>query len=123
MAGEYGSGPMTTRLVRFEIDPATSLLRTDEAGTSRPLMLEERGIGHTQGATVVGGRWYLTTSAGRYRLGSVWAGTPGDLRRFRFATPVGVEDITYWPSTDELWSLSEYPNHRYVFAMPRTHVT
>ena len=121
VAGEYGSGPMTTRLVRYEIDPETSLLRTDEAGASRPLMLEERGIGHTQGATVVGGRWYLTTSAGRYRLGSVWAGTPGDLHRFRFATPVGVEDVTYWPSTDELWSLSEYPNHRYVFAMPRSH--
>jgi hypothetical protein len=121
VAGEYGSGSMTTRLVRYEIDPATSLLRTDDAGTSRPLVLEERGIGHTQGATVVGGRWYLTTSAGRYRLGSVWTGTPGDLRRSRFAVPVGVEDITYWPSTDQLWSLSEYPNHRYVFAMDRSY--
>jgi hypothetical protein len=121
VAGEYGTTGMTTRLVRYEIDPATSLLRTDEAGTSRPLMLDERGIGHTQGATVVGGRWYLTTSAGRYRLGSVWTGTPGDLRRNRFAVPVGVEDITYWPSTDELWSLSEYPGHRYVFAMDRAY--
>ena len=120
VAGEYGSGPMTTRLVRYEIDPATSLLRTDAAGTSRPLLLEERGIGHTQGATVVDGVWYLTTSAGRYRLGSVWTGTPGDLRRTRFAVPVGVEDIAYWPSTDQLWSLSEYPHHRYVFAMDRS---
>ena len=121
VAGEYGSGSMTTRLVRYEIDPSTSLLRTDEAGTSRPLTLEERGIGHTQGATTVNGRWYLTTSAGRYRLGSVWTGTPGDLKRSRFAVPVGVEDITYWPSTDQLWSLSEYPGHRYVFAMNRSY--
>jgi hypothetical protein len=121
VAGEYGSGTMTTRLVRYEIDPGTSLLRTDEAGTSRPLTLEERGIGHTQGATTVGGRWYLTTSAGRYRLGSVWTGTPGDLKRSRFAVPVGVEDVTYWPSTDQLWSLSEYPGHRYVFAMDRSY--
>jgi hypothetical protein len=121
VAGEYGAGAMTTRLVRYAIDPATSLPRTDEAGTARPLTVEDRGIGHTQGATVVQGRWYLTTSAGRYRLGSVWTGTPGDLRRSRFAVPVGVEDISYWPATDELWSLSEYPNHRYVFAMDRSY--
>jgi hypothetical protein len=121
VAGEYGRGSMTTRLVRYEVDPATSLLRTDEAGTSRPLALDERGIGHMQGATVVGGRWYVTTSAGRYLLGSVWTGTPGDLRRSRFAIPVGPEDITYWPSRDELWSLSEYPGHRYVFAMNRAY--
>ncbi len=82
--------------------------------------IEDRGIGHTQGAVVVGGRWYLTTSAGQHRLGSVWSGTPGDLVRHRFAMPVGPEDITYWPSTDQLWSLSEYPGHRYVFAMDRS---
>ncbi len=121
VAGEYGRGSMTTRLARYEIDPATGLLRTDDVGTARPLALEERGIGHTQGAVVVGGRWYLTTSAGQYRLGSVWTGTPGDLVRHRFAVPVGPEDITYWPSTDQLWSLSEYPGHRYVFAMDRSH--
>jgi hypothetical protein len=120
VAGEYGSGRMTTRLVRFEIDSSTGLLRTDEAGRSLPLALDEEGVGHMQGATVVGGRWFLTTSAGRYRLGSVWTGTPGALRRHRFATPVGVEDLAYWPATDELWSLSEYPGHRYVFAMPRS---
>lgn len=119
VAGEYGRDGMTTRLARYEIDPATGLLSDDDEGAARPLLLEERGIGHMQGAVVVGGRWYLTTSAGQYRLGSIWSGTPGDLRRHRFAIPVGPEDITYWPSSDELWSLSEYPGHRYVFAMAR----
>ncbi len=123
VAGEYGAGTMSTRLVRFDLDPTSGLLRDDGEAVSRPLLLDDRGIGHTQGATVVGGRWYLTTSAGQYRLGSVWSGAPGDLRRWRFATPVGVEDIAYWPSTDQLWSLSEYPGHRYVFAMNRSHFT
>ena len=123
VAGEYGRGRMTTRLVRFEIDARSGLLRTDEQGTSRPLLLDERGVGHMQGAAVVDGRWYVTTSAGRYGLGSVWSGTPGDLRRHRFALPAGPEDLTYWPSRDELWSLSEYPRHRYVFAMDRRHFT
>ncbi len=121
VAGEYGRGSMTTRLVRYEIDPGSALLTADDDGTARPLVLEERGVGHTQGAVVVE-RPVVPDhqSAGPYRLGSVWAGTPGDLVRHRFALPVGPEDITYWPSTDELWSLSEYPRHRYVFAMPRS---
>jgi hypothetical protein len=119
VAGEYGRDAMTTRLARYEIDPETDLLRAEADGSARPLLIDERGIGHMQGAVVVDGRWYLTTSAGRYRLGSVWSGVPGALRRHRFAIPVGPEDITYWPSTDELWSLSEYPGHRYVFAMRR----
>lgn len=120
VAGEYGTGAMTTRLARYEMDPVSGLLRADDDGTARPLLIEDRGIGHTQGAVVVGGRWYLTTSAGQHRLGSVWSGTPGELVRHRFAMPVGPEDITYWPSTDQLWSLSEYPGHRYVFAMDRS---
>ncbi|HEX4977971.1 MAG TPA: hypothetical protein VFV40_08910 [Nocardioides sp.] len=118
VAGEYGKGDMTTRLLRFDLDPRTGLLRTEDDVTSRPLALDA-GIGHMQGATVVDGRWYVTTSAGPFRLGSVWSGTPGDLRRHRFAMPVGPEDISYRRSTDELWSLSEYPGHRYVFAMDR----
>ncbi len=119
VAGEYGRGTMTTRLLRFALDPRTGLLRTDDEVVSRPVALDA-GIGHMQGATVVDGRWYVTTSAGRFRLGSVWTGTPGDLRRHRFAMPVGPEDIAYRPATDQLWSLSEYPGHRYVFAMDRS---
>ena len=118
VAGEYGKGAMTTRLLRFALDARTGLPRTDDEVTARPLALDA-GIGHMQGATVVDGRWYVTTSAGPLRLGSVWTGTPGDLRRHRFAMPVGPEDIAYRRSREELWSLSEYPGHRYVFAMDR----
>ncbi len=120
VAGEYGKGEMTTRLLRFALDARSGLLRTDDDVTSRPLALDA-GIGHMQGATVVDGRWYVTTSAGPFRLGSVWSGTPGKLTRHRFAMPVGPEDVAYRRSTDELWSLSEYPGHRYVFAMDRAH--
>ena len=119
VAGEYGRGSMTTRLVRYDIDPTTSLLRTDESGISRPLTVHESGVNHTQGAVLAAGHCYLSTSHGRFMLGSIWSGTPGRLQRHRFAMPVGPEDLTYWPSRDELWSLSEHPGHRYVFAMSR----
>jgi len=117
VAGEYGRDPMTTRLVRYPLDPGTDLLHT-VGGRAVPLELEE-GVFGMQGAAVVDGRWYVTTSRGRFRLGSLWTGRPGDLKEHRWQLPVGPEDITYWPRYDELWSLSEYPWARYVYAMPR----
>lgn len=119
VAGEYGRSDMTSRLVRYEIDPASSLLSAAADGRSLPLALEAGGVPGMQGATVVDGTWFVTTSQGRYRLGSVWVGRPGGLREHRWQLPVGPEDITYWPSRDQLWSLSEYPGARYVYAMPR----
>jgi hypothetical protein len=119
VAGEYGRDGMTTRLVRYDVDPSTSLLRAEDDGRSLPTMLHDGGVPGMQGATVVDGTWFVTTSRGRYRLGSVWVGRPGQLREHRCQLPVGPEDIAYWPSRDQLWSLSEYPGARYVFAMPR----
>lgn len=124
VAGEYGRERMTTRLLRFEIDPGSRLLTADppdsgDGAVSRPLELHDHGVGQMQGAVVAHGRWYVTTSAGRCRRGSLWTGRPGALVRHRAVLPVGPEDITYWRSTDELWSLTEYPRRRYVFAMPR----
>lgn len=119
VAGEYGRDERTTRLVDFAIDPASSLLRVSEEGHALPLSLSAEGVEGMQGATVVDGRWYVTTSAGQYLRGSLYVGRPGAFRRLARVLPVGVEDIAYWPSRDELWSLSEYPGHRYVFAMDR----
>lgn len=119
VAGEYGVGEMTRRLVRFPLDPETSHLAAHEDGTSRPVWLDERGLGHMQGAAVVRDTYYVTSSRGRYRLGKMYVGEPGAFRSFPRTLPVGPEDISYWPSTDLLWSLTEYPGHRFVFAMKR----
>ena len=117
VAGEYGRDDMTTRLVRYQIDPSSSLLRTDGDGRCVPVALDT-GVEGMQGATVVRGTWFVTTSRGSTRRGSLWVGRPGRLREHRSQLPVGPEDLTYWPSRDQLWSLSEYPGKRYVFAMP-----
>lgn len=123
VAGEYGKGAMTTRLVRYALDPRTCFLAAGQDGRTLPLDLEEQGVGHMQGATVVGGVWYLTSSRGRWRLGSVHVGRPGDFAEHRQAVPTGPEDITYWPEQDSFWSLSEYPGRRWVFRMPRGYFT
>ncbi len=119
VAGEYGVGEMTRRLLRYPLDPTTFHLTTHEDGSARPVDLDEGGVAHMQGAVVVRRTYYVTSSRGRYRLGKLHVGRPGAFRTISRALPVGPEDITYWPSSDLLWSLSEYPGHRYVFAIAR----
>ena len=119
LAGEYGRGQMTRRLVRFPLDPATHHLAAHEDGTSRPAWLDERGLGHMQGAALVGDTYVVTCSRGRHRLGDLCVGEPGSFRTYARALPVGPEDISYWPSTDRFWSLTEYPGQRFVFSVDR----
>jgi hypothetical protein len=119
VAGEYGRADMTHRLVRFPLDPETFHLATDDHGTSRPVWLDERGMGHMQGAAVVHDTYYVTASRGPLRLGKMYVGRPGAFRSFPRTLPVGPEDISYWPSTDLLWSLTEHPGKRFVFCLRR----
>ena len=117
VAGEYSrTGP--TRLARFDLDATSGLLAAPD-GRAAPRELEQ-GVAGMQGAVSVGGTWFVTTSHGPLGLGSLWSGRPGDLRRHRWTLPIGPEDIASWPERDELWSLTEYPGARYVFAMPRS---
>lgn len=118
VAGEYGRKGMSSRLVRYPLEG--DHLVADEEGLSLPSGFDERGIGHMQGAVSVGGRWHVTQSRGRFKLGHLHVGTPGAFEVHKFALPVGPEDITFWPARDQLWSLTEYPGRRYVFAMDRS---
>ena len=60
VAGEYGVGEMTRRLVRYPLDPETYHLAAHEDGTSRPIWLDDRGLGHMQGAAVARDSYYVT---------------------------------------------------------------
>jgi hypothetical protein len=120
LAGEYGRGEQTRRLVRFPLDATTFHLAAHEDGTSRPVDLDERGLGHMQGAVTVRGTYYVSVSRGRYLLGRICSGVPGAFRSHPWTMPVGPEDLSYWPSSDLLWSVTEYPRRRYVFAMRRS---
>lgn len=117
VAGEYGRGGASTRLARFPLDDASSLLETGTDGRVRPLELDEGGVAGMQGAAVVDGRWHVTVSHGPFYPGSVYVGAPGDLRQRRWVTPMGPEDIAYWPSTGLLWSLTEHPHRRWFYSM------
>lgn len=117
LAGEYALGDRSRRLARYALE-RDGLLETDDDGTARPLGLDE-GVHQTQGAVAAHGRYHLTVSHGPWVPGSVAVGRPGAFVMHRWATPMGPEDVSYWPDTDQLWSLSEHPRRRWVFAMDR----
>ena len=120
VAGEYGRGGATTRLLSYPLDPESLHLVPGEDGLARPVLLEQGGVGNMQGAAVVGGRWYITRSRGPWGLGSLYVGTPGNFERHRWALPMGPEDISFWPSTNTLWSVSEWPGRRWVYSVKRS---
>ncbi|MGD9961029.1 hypothetical protein [Nocardioides sp.] len=118
IAGEYGRAAQTRRLASFALDPDTFHLSAGEDGLARPERLADGEPG-MQGAALVGDTWYATQSHGPWGPGSLWVGRPGAMRERRWALPMGPEDITYWPSLDTFWSVSEHPHRRWVYAVRR----
>lgn len=120
VVGEYGRSGQTTRVARFPVDPVSFHLVTGEDGFSRPLQLDDAGVRQLQGIAEARGEYYATASNGPFGLGSVHVGRPGAFRRFRWATPMGCEDLDWSASTDLLWSTTEHPWRRWVFSMRRS---
>jgi hypothetical protein len=84
-----------------------------------------------QGAVTVDGTWYLSRSRGEGPAGDnddnghlleATAGvTPtGTLRTTATRwSGIGPEDLSYWPSQDAIWTVTEHPGRRAVYACPR----
>ena len=117
VAGEYGRKGGSHRLVRFALDPDTGLLRSDDRGWAVPSALYDRQVARMQGATVVGGTWFVTASAGEGVPGDLWVGRPGAYTRHRGVLPTGPEDVTYWPQRGQVWTLTEWPGRRWIFGL------
>ncbi len=97
VVGEYGRGKQTTRLARYPIDAESMHLVLGDDGYSRPLTLEDGGVVQMQGVAVTGGTYYATASNGPVFPGNVYVGGPGRFHKHRWATPIGCEDLSYWP--------------------------
>src|SRR5690606_7244092 len=63
VAGEYGNTTPGDRLVRIGIGP-DGALETDDTGLGVPRETHEPGLQRMQGACVVDGTWFVTTSNG-----------------------------------------------------------
>lgn len=115
LVGEYGAPDASHRVVALPLD-ADGL--PTGAGTERCGAVElPAGPPRMQGLAVVHGVHHATSSHGTRSPGHLHVGRPGDLRTLRGALPPGPEDLAWWPQTGMLWSQSEHPGKRYVFAL------
>ncbi len=117
VAGEYGGVGKTQRLWRYALDPETNLPRRDAGGHATPHELHADQAARMQGATVLDGTWYVTTSQGRGNPGDLLVGAPGAFRRHKRVLPSGCEDIAAWPQRRQLWTVTEWPGMRWVYAV------
>lgn len=103
IAGEYRNGTDDARLLRAELGgPAPEV---------------HPGLERMQGACAVDGTWFVTTSNGPHRGGDLWVGQPGALVRHPGVLPPGPEDLAREPGTRRLWSVSEHPGARWIYAI------
>ncbi|MBW9205252.1 hypothetical protein KV097_04790 [Mumia sp. zg.B17] len=118
VVGEYGGVGKTQRLWRFRLDPRTHLpVRDPATGRLTPDELHPEQAARMQGATAIDGTWYVTTSQGRGNNGDLLVGRPGAFRRHKKVLPTGCEDIAAWPQQRRLWSVTEWPGMRWVYAV------
>ncbi len=118
LVGEYGGRSAPRRTAWFALDPETGL----PAGGDGTATATQSGEGpvRMQGMVSVGGVHHVVSSNGRWAPSTLHVGRPGDLSARLGALPVGSEDLTWSPEAGLLWSQSEHPGHRYVFAVRPT---
>jgi hypothetical protein len=81
-------------------------------------------VPNIQGVTAFGGRWFLSRSRGSDNNGHlIEASSSGSpvgvlsVTSTRWAG-VGVEDLSYWPSQDAIWTVTEHPGKRVIYSCP-----
>jgi len=117
VVGEYGRKGGSHRLARYALDRETELLSTGDRQRAEPVELFEGQVPRMQGAALADGTWAVTSSNGEGNPGDLWIGRPDAFERRRGVLPTGPEDITYWPQRNQLWTVTEWPGQRWVYAI------
>jgi len=112
VTGEYKSGN-EGRLARWSLEPATQKL----AAPYHPTEVYYAQQSHIQGALSWKGTWWVQSAAQTLLAGKLYRLNEGQKSK-GFAQPVGIEDLYHDPSTGLLWSLTEFPGYRFVYASP-----
>ena len=108
VVGEFGPEAHGRRLGRIPVGSSSERVEVTD--------VHEPGIPRMQGATVVDGTWFVSASHG-LRPGDLWVGSGGTWVRHPAVLPPGPEDLSASRDGKRLWSLSEYPRGRWVFAI------
>lgn len=117
LVGEFGEPGDGTRLARVPLGAEGVPVRGED-GFARCDEVHVVSIGSMQGVAHVGERYLFATSDGDNDGGDLSSWAPGTKARTEHDVfPPGPEDLSYWGSRGQLWSLSEHPGQRFVYAM------
>ncbi|CDH53330.1 secreted protein [Lichtheimia corymbifera JMRC:FSU:9682] len=116
--GQYDINGTKNRIVRFDIDYQTRLLKHSSGTTATATEYYNMGLKSMQGATSVNGRYYFSCSRGASKAGDLYTWVVGEEPKVHTgALSIGCEDLAYRKQNDELWNLGEHPNKRPVYAI------
>jgi len=123
ITGEYCNPPnpendptLYGRMARWPLDSSTGQLKTSSDGKVNASEAYRLPNAHAQGALALNGTWYASTSAGETANGKLYQGLPGETPTSRTAG-IGPEDLYYWPSRNQLWTFTEHPGKRVLYAV------
>jgi hypothetical protein len=105
------------KLVRWPLSPGW----TDTTGTLSANEVHEVGRRQVQGAASVNAGYYLSVSAGQTNRGQLMSWRPGGgpaVRQSRLST--GPEDLSYDGSENVMWTVGEWNDFRYAYAVDPT---
>ncbi|MEV0086691.1 hypothetical protein [Saccharopolyspora sp. NPDC050642] len=126
--GDQGDPNLNGRVARWNLDGATGLPSPDGDGIWRAKSALRLPKPRVQGATATDGRWYLSsTGGGTTGPGHFQAALPDKATGAGVLTvdgpdrevAIGVEDLSYWPGKNEVWTVTEHPGKRVLYSVPR----
>ncbi|MBE1876494.1 hypothetical protein [Myceligenerans pegani] len=115
-------GGTQVRTIRIPIDYRDRYLKPASDGVVKATEAYRIDLESVQGSTALDGEFYYSQSDGSSGSPNsdgdlyTFAAPSGSLVRHGNALTMGPEDLSYDPTRDHLWTLSEYPGHRWVYA-------
>ncbi|MCF3106565.1 VCBS repeat-containing protein [Streptomyces roseoverticillatus] len=116
-------GKATAPVVRWPIDPVTGRLKADASGRVQASEAFASPMGGTQGIAMNNGRFAIAGPCPEFvdaKNGGVdipsclYHARPDEPVRLVMRTGVNIENLSYWPGSDELWIANEAGDRRMV---------
>lgn len=105
------------KVVRWPLVPGWS----DRTGSLSATEVHEVGQKQVQGAASVAGTYYLSVSAGRTRRGRLMSWKPSaGAARLQSRLSTGPEDLSYDGYDKVMWTVGEWEDFRYAYAVDPT---
>lgn len=120
----FSDQTLNGRLIRYSF--GSDFLLAANSNSVPAVQAYRSGVANMQGVLSRNGNWYVAHSSATYH-GQLWRQTTSASAVQSCTTPdpsasmcwaLHPEALTYWLSTDTVWSQTEWPNLRMVFSVP-----